>query len=191
MLPNRSDLSNKEPIDAQSDSSLSQRWYALHTRSRFEKVVDAALAEKGFETFLPLASRRSPVGHRRFREAQIPLFPGYTFARFPASRENLHRIRLTAGVARIVGNAWDPVFIPDAEINSLRILVEQKVTCSPMASFAGGQSVMITCGPLKGVSGKILRRRNRRVFAVKIHLLQRSLEVDLSPHDLEALAPAG
>jgi len=190
----RSDPLNNRPFDGQDAGSLSppilpaQHWYALQTRSRYEKVVDRLLCEKGFETFLPLTIKRSRVTLRRFREAHIPLFPGYTFARLPASSEKFREIRATTGVAGLIGGRAGPVFIPDTEIESIKTLVAEKVSCRLSSSFAAGQRVMVTCGPLKGVRGEILRRKNRQLFVVRIRLIQRELEVDLSPRDLEAVA---
>jgi len=50
-----------------------------------------------------------------------------------------------------------------------------------------GQRVIVARGPLMGVRGELLRRKSRQVFVVKIRLIQRSLEVDLSSRDLEAV----
>ena len=164
------------------------QWYALQTRSRHEKVADRLLSEKGFATFLPLTVVRSPVSLRRFREAQIPLFPGYTFARFSCSNEDQHRVLQTTGVARIVRTRSGPVSIPDLEIESLKALVSQRIRCSLSPSFAVGQRVLVIAGPLKGVQGEIIRRKNRQAaFVVKVGLLRRMLEVDSNPFDLEIL----
>ncbi len=190
----RSDFLNSRPSLALDNRAVShslpqpQHWYALHTRSRHEKVVNSLLCEKGYETFLPLTTKRSLVTLRRFREAQVPLFTGYTFARIPASYEKFHEVRATTGVAGIVGGRSGPAFIPDTEIESIQTLLAEKVNCNLGSSFEVGQRVVVTCGPLQGVRGEILRRKNRQLFVVKIPLIQRSLEVDLRQGELEALA---
>lgn len=188
----RSDLLISRPLGHRPDHGGSaaprpQHWYALYTRSRYEKVVDRLLAEKGFETFLPLTVKRSPVSFRRFREAEIPLFPGYTFARFCASHEDLHEVRATTGVASIVGSRAGPILVPDAEIESVKTLLAQKVSWSLSSTFALGQRVIVTGGPLQGVQGEIVRRKNRQLFVVKIQLIRRMLEVAVSPLDLEVV----
>jgi transcription termination/antitermination protein NusG len=188
----RSDLLNSRPFERHAVSkplASPQHWYALYTRSRYEKVVDRLLREKGFDAFLPLTIQRSPVGLKRFRDAQIPLFAGYTFVRLPACREKFYEVRATTGVAGIVGSRSGPIFIPDTEIESIQTLVTEKVSCSLSSCFAVGQPVIVARGPLKGVRGELMRRKNRQHFVVRIRLIQRLLEVDLSPGDLEALAP--
>ncbi len=164
-----------------------QKWYALHTRARSEKVVDRLLSDQGFRTFLPLVVKRSRISFRRFREAQLPLFPGYTFARFAACPENFRAVRNTNGVVEIVGRACQPVSIPDEEIESIHTLLANHVSCAPLAGFEVGQPVVITSGPLRGIKGEILRRNNRKVFVIKVAMIQRCVEVGLSGHDLEAV----
>ena len=168
-----------------------RHWYALHTRSRYEKVVDRLLSGKGFETFLPLTLVRSRLSLERFREAHIPLFPGYTFVRFHSSPEDYYKVRSTTGVARVLGDRSGPVSVPDTEIESLRTLLAHKVGCSLSPFFVTGQRVIIAGGPLRGVQGEILRRKNRRLFVVKVQLIRRMLEVDLDPADLEVLPGQG
>src|SRR6266446_4384964 len=56
-------------------------WYALHVRTRFEKVVARNLRGKGYEEFLPLYSRTNRWSDR-VKEIELPLFPGYVFCRF-------------------------------------------------------------------------------------------------------------
>ncbi len=163
------------------------RWYALHTRSRYEKIVDRLLSGKGLETFLPLATVRSPVSFWRSREALIPLFPGYTFVRFSCSPETWHQVRATTGVARIVGSPSGPASIPDMEINALKTLLAHNVGCSLSPSFLPGHRVVVAGGPLKGIQGEIVRRKNRELFVVKVHLIRRMLEVNFGPLDLELL----
>lgn len=165
--------------------SPSRQWFAVHVCSRHEKVVDRLLSEKGFETFLPVTIKRSRASVRRFREAYIPLFPGYVFSRFHPSSEDFYRVRATTGVVGVVQARTTPVPVPDAEIESIRMLLALNIQCKPSPAFLSGQSVIIKEGPLKGLQGEILRRKNRRLFVIKIALIRRMLEVDLSPLDLE------
>ena len=165
--------------------SVCRHWYAVHTCSRREKIVDRLLAEKGFETFLPLTVVQSRVSLRRFREAHIPLFPGYTFVRGGPSPDEHYSIRSTTGVAQLLGYQSGPVAVPDIEIESLKRLLGHNIGCSVCPSFARGQRVVIINGPLRGVEGEIIGRKDRRLFVVKVHLLKRMLEIDIEPDDLE------
>ncbi len=63
-------------------TKLQHLWYVLHTKSRFENVVNDGLMNKSVEVFLPKIQVRSK---RRDRKAMIsvPLFPGYIFVIYP------------------------------------------------------------------------------------------------------------
>ena len=69
-----------EPDTDMTTDPLIRAWYVLHTRSRFESVVNEALMKKTKEVFLPKILVRST---RRDRKAMIrvPLFPGYLFVK--------------------------------------------------------------------------------------------------------------
>ena len=164
-------------------------WYALHTRSRHEKMVDGVLRNRGFRTFLPLTLKRSPLSLRRMREAELPLFPGYTFVQFAPSQENFRLVRASVGVAGIVGSSSGPAFVPDAEIEAIEKVLATDLVSFPADRLLLGQRVVVTSGPLRGVCGEIVRRKRQRGLLVKIRLIQRSLEVELSPSDLKAVVP--
>ena len=55
-------------------------WYALHTRSRFEKKVYDSLCGKSLEAFLPRVEVMSRRKDRRKR-IMVPIIPGYVFVR--------------------------------------------------------------------------------------------------------------
>ena len=57
------------------------RWYALHVRSRFEKVVARNLEARDYESFLPVYHRRQRWSDR-IKSIELPLFSGYVFCRF-------------------------------------------------------------------------------------------------------------
>lgn len=190
--PIRSDHLNNRPSELRTaDTMFPPHWYALHTRSRHEKVVDGLLRNRGFRTFLPLTVKRSRLSLRRMREAELPLFPGYTFAQFAPSQENFRLIRASVGVAGIVGSRSGPVFIPDAEIEAIEKVLATDLACFPGNSLSVGQRVFVTSGPLRGVCGEIVRRKRQEVFVVKIRLIQRCLEVELSSSDLQSVVPVG
>src|SRR5580700_2502477 len=68
------------PTDALQSPDEERKWFALSVTVRHEKVVSQLLQNKGFETFLPLYTRRHQYV-RRVREFELPLFPGYLFCR--------------------------------------------------------------------------------------------------------------
>ena len=55
-------------------------WYVLHTKSRFESVVNDGLYKKSIEVFLPKIIVPSKRKDRR-KLIHVPLFPGYVFVK--------------------------------------------------------------------------------------------------------------
>ena len=80
------------------DSLLAPKWYALYTRSRFEKKMLSELTDRRIEVFLPMREILSRWKDRK-KEIAWPLFPGYCFARFDA-RDSLRVVTCNGVVVR-------------------------------------------------------------------------------------------
>jgi hypothetical protein len=80
-------------------------WYALWTRSRHEKYVRDQLAGKGIEPLLPLVKRKNRWKDRT-KEVELPLFPGYCFARFFI--EECLSVVKARGVVKVIGTDHRP-----------------------------------------------------------------------------------
>ena len=86
------------------------RWFAVWTRSRHERAVFDQLTERGIKAFLPTTPRWSRWKDRN-KKVDLPLFPGYFFARFiPASRLPVLKC---AGVVAIVSFNGELAPVPD------------------------------------------------------------------------------
>ena len=177
-------MSNKSSIDNQQ----SLKWYALHTRSRFEQKVYEGLCGKSLEAFLPRIQVMSRRKDRR-KKILIPLIPGYVFVRSILVPEEYHQIIKTIGVVRMISFKGQPVPADDQEISSLMILDGTDRTVQNRAYMRKGERVMIMEGPLRGLSGFYLRHKGKtdRVV-VSVELLQRSLEVEIEDWALERVA---
>ena len=178
-------MSNMLNQSSTIDTRLSLRWYALHTRSRFEQKVYEGLCGKSLESFLPRIQVMSRRKDRR-KKISVPLIPGYVFVRSLLVPEDYYQIIQTVGVVRMISFKGQPVPANDQEIFSLMILDGTDRTVQNRALMREGERVMIMEGPLKGLAGFYLRRKGKtdRVV-VSIELLQRSLEIDIEDWALE------
>ncbi len=164
-----------------------RKWYALHTRSRFEQKVYDGIFGKSIEVFLPRVQVMSRRKDRR-KKILIPLLPGYVFVRTDMNPEEHLNILKTVGVVRMVGFQGKPVPARDDEIASLMILDGTDRTVQNRAFMNKGDRVMIMEGPLKGLVGFYLGHRTRGgKVVVSIELLQRSLEVEIEDWALEKI----
>jgi transcription antitermination factor NusG len=137
---------------------IEPRWYAISTRSRHEKHVRDCLAGQGIEPFLPLIRRLNQWKDRK-KNVDLPLFPGYCFARF-AWDMNLSILK-ASGVVRIIGGSGKPEPIPDSEIDAVRKLMLHASTIR-IHIFAKGTKVRIVRGPLEGVEGILASKENQQ-----------------------------
>jgi transcription termination/antitermination protein NusG len=164
------------------------RWYALHTRSRFERKVFDGLRGKNLEAFLPRVQVMSKRKDRR-KKIHVPMIPGYVFVRSILVPEDYYPIIETTGVVRFVSFKGKPVPANDEEIASLKILDGTDRTVQNRAYMKKGDRVMIMEGPLKGLVGFYLRhkRKSDRVV-LSVELLKRSLEVEIEDWALERVS---
>jgi transcriptional antiterminator NusG len=163
------------------------KWYAVHTSSRHEDKVHMRLDAKEIPVFLPKIEKWSMRKDRKKR-IRVPLFNGYLFIRVYLDKYTWLHVLKTPGVARIVGNQNEPVPIPDEQIDSIRILLDNDVMLTPVSYLNVGQRVRIVNGPLTGVEGILLKcTPEKNKLVVSLDLLQRSLSVELSTIDVEPL----
>jgi transcription termination/antitermination protein NusG len=161
------------------------KWYAVHTRSRFEQKVYDGIYSKSLEVFLPriqIISRRKD----RHKKILVPLLPGYVFVNTSMDPSEYLKILKTVGVVRLVGFEGKPVPAKDEEINSLMILDGTDRTVQNRDYINKGDRVMIVEGPLKGLIGFYNRPKGQgNKIVVSIDLINRSLEVDIEDWALE------
>ena len=163
------------------------KWYALHTRSHYERKVYDGLRGKELEAFFPtiqVVSRRKD----RHKKIDMPMLPGYVFVRSSLAPDEHLEIVKTIGIVRMISFEGRPVPARDDEIASLMVLDGTDRSVQNRAYMKKGDRVMIMEGPLKGLVGFYLHHKGRsdRVV-VTVELLQRSLSVELEDWALEKL----
>ena len=171
-----------KPIESETANGL--HWYAVWSRSRHEKMVAGALTNVGITTFLPLVTETHRWSDRR-KSVDVPLFPGYVFVQIPNSAEAQLQVRKMSGVVQFVGNQQGAVPIQDKEINDVRAVLEQKVSCSPYPFLQLGQRVRICGGAFDGIEGFLIGRDSASKLVISIELIQRSLAVSVYNLDVE------
>lgn len=161
-------------------------WFAVYTRSRHEKQVDAYLKRQGLETFLPLR-RAWSVRQDRKVVISLPALPGYMFVRCVLYAETRALIKRHSSVLRLVESAGTPAVIPDEQIASLRIALEHSFNAEGHPFLRVGDRVRVARGPMEGAEGFLIRvaeSRHRLVIAVDYVNQALSVEIDASCVDM-------
>lgn len=162
-----------------------ESWFAIRVKSRHEKVVEASLRGKGYETFLPLYHDHRMWGNRR-AQVELPLFSGYVFVHLEFQRRL--PILQTSGVVQFVCNGHLPAPVDPSELAAIRAISASGLPVAPWPFLEAGQRVQVTEGSLRGVEGVLLQIKNRDRIIVSLSLLQRSVAVEL---DRAAIIPIG
>lgn len=169
----------------QSDASIvGPQWYALYTCSNHEKRIAAELQARAVENFLPLYRSVRRWKDRRV-SLDLPLFPGYVFARL-AIRDRLPVVQVP-GVVRLVGFGGVPAALPEGQMEILRASLDRGLCAEPHPFQAVGQRVRISRGPLAGLEGVLRRKKNNYRFVLSIDLIQRSFAVEVDSADVQPL----
>ena len=161
-------------------------WYAIQTRSNFERRVCSELADRGVESYCA-AFREGRQWADRKKIIERPLFPGYVFARFEDCSEARLRVQKTAGAVRILGNQNRIEPVPEIEIESIRKMLESKRGCMPHPFLKEGSRVRVRRGALKNAEGILLRHKNEARLVMSINLLCKSIATEVDLADVETI----
>ena len=165
---------------------LSPAWYVLHTKSRFENVVNEGLIRKSMEVFLPKISVKSKRRDRRVT-IRAPLFPGYLFVKSDLNPYEQIEIVKTTGAVRLIGTKDGPVPVPLENIESLKIMVSEDNEVITDKRIKKGDRVMVLYGPFAGVTGIFVRYSSSGRVFVNIDAMGQSAGTDVSEEDIEIL----
>lgn len=172
-------------VPVSDDSAIGEaKWFAVQTRARHEKKVDAQLQERGIEAFLPLSSEKHQWSDRQ-KLVHQPLFSGYLFVHIADSPEVRQSVLTTSGVCWFVGNRGMGIPIPDKQIQDVRTILRCSVPYSPFPFIRVGQRVRIRGGCLDGIEGILISKDSNQTVVVSVELVRRSLAVHINGYDLE------
>ena len=160
------------------------KWYALHVRTRFEKLVENHLEEKGYEVFLPTYTTKRQWSDR-VKSITLPLFPSYVFCKFDIQARL--PILMTPGVASIVGAGKIHTPVEESELLAIRQVLDSGVATTPWPYLQTGEEVRIESGPLEGLTGIVLRMKEGCRLVVSVSLLMRSVSVEVDRRCIKPL----
>lgn len=168
-------------------ASLQTRWYAIQTRAKHERRIEAELQRKGIAAYVPIVTER----HRwsdRVKQVEIPLFSCYVFVRMmderPGSR---HSVLNTPGVFSFVSVCGRPAAIPDAQIEAIQSVLENRLTVAHCGFIPVGQKVRISGGALDGVEGILAANLGANKMILSVELLRQSIEVTVEGYRIEPI----
>jgi transcription antitermination factor NusG len=181
--PQPTPLSHAPASLAEAEAGLN--WYALYTCPRHEKCVAQQIEQRSISCFLPLYRSVRRWKDRR-KELELALFPGYVFVRL-ALKDRLRVLQLPSAV-RLVSFNGQPAVLPEAEIEQLRQRLARGGGVEPHPYLRVGRRVRVCGGPMQGLEGIIVRRKDRCRVVFSLDLIMRSVAVEVDESDVEPVA---
>jgi len=175
---------NSQLLIANGQPDAGSNWYALHTCANHEKVVARRLELRSLECFLPLYQKMSRWKDRQVK-VPLPLFSGYVFVRM-ALTEKWRALQIP-GVVRLVGFSGQPTPIDSEEMRALQRGFDGGLLAEPWPYLPVGCRVRVKSGPLRGAAGVLARKKTICRFVLSLHLIQRSMAVEVDAADLEPI----
>jgi transcription antitermination factor NusG len=163
---------------------LQSRWYAACTNPRHEKSVAQQMEGNEINYYLPLYRSIRRWKDRR-KELELPLFPGYVFVQI-ALKDRMRILRLP-GVLQFVSFNGKPAAVPESELDALRKGLSRNLCAEPHPYLKIGRRVRVHSGPMAGVEGILLRRKEKFRVVLSIHLIQRSVAVEVDEAEIEPI----
>lgn len=103
-------------------SSSPKKWYAIYTRSRWEKKVNLLLQESGVESYCPL-NKVHRKWSDRMKVVEEPLFKSYVFVK--VNEQEKTAVRMVNGVVNFVYWLGKPAIIKDKEIETIKRFLDE------------------------------------------------------------------
>jgi transcription antitermination factor NusG len=162
-------------------------WFAIQVKTNREKTANLLLENAGYECFLPI-SKYMRRWSDRMKEVEAPLFPGYLFCRM--NPHNRLPVLMTPGVIHIVGVGKTPIPVREDEIAAIQRVGESGLSTMPWPYLEVGHVARIEYGPLRGVTGIVIKIKSGLKLVLSVGLLQRSVAVEIDRAWIGAAYPA-
>lgn len=185
-VPSQADVRDEQSRTEGGEALMhEQSWYAIWTRSHYERLVAEHLSAKGFTAFLPeMPARRTRRDRCRFISA--PMFPGYLFVKDAMTKTRYVELLKVRGIVRVLADGWTRLTpVPEGEVEAIRRIADAGLPVFPHPLRRCGERVRVIEGPLCGVEGLFVQDSQQKGrLVVTVDLLGRSVAVDVGAEDV-------
>ena len=185
-------IAEAQPIPSaapsKEEADTGQRWYVIHTYSRYENKVKTNLehrissmdmGDKIFQVLVP-TEEEIEIKNGKRHPVERKVFPGYVLVEMIMGDDSWYVVRNTPGVTSFVGSGNKPTPLTDGEV---RAILRQIKLDAPKykVAFTKGEAVRVTDGPftdLHGVVDEVNPERNKVKVLVSIFGRETPVELD-------------
>ena len=166
----RKDIFNKQ------DHGTKQ-WFVLYVKSRHERVVNEALIEEGYKTYLPL-KKELKIRSKRKKWVEEPVFKSYIFIK--THQKDLLKALGVRNVVAYIRFAGKPAVIREKDLLLIKDMLLNKTSFEVLkGEISIGNKITIKTGDFKGYTGIIIELRGRKKFVVKLENIGANLIVPI------------
>jgi transcription antitermination factor NusG len=115
----------------------------------------------------------------------LPLFPCYVFLKGGLDRRL--QILTTPGIYGLVSSAGQPAAIPEIEIEAIRRVVKSGTRVEAHPFLKCGNWVRVKCGPLTGIEGILVRKKNISRLVLSVEILGTAASIEVAAFQVEAV----
>jgi len=140
---------------------MEAKWYALYTRSRWEKKVSEQLTKLNIECYCPLNKVVKQWSDRK-KVVEEPLFTSYVFVNI--SLQQMVDVRKVLGVVNFVYWLGKPAIITPAEIHTIREFLQNHLNVKlEQLTVHVKDRIKILDGPFSEMEGQVISVKKKSV----------------------------
>jgi transcriptional antiterminator NusG len=133
---------------------MESKWYALYTRSRWEKKVSEQLNKLNIEAYCPLNKVVRQWSDRK-KVVEEPLFTSYVFVRI--TKNQMSQVRTVLGVTNFVYWLGKPAVISEHEIETIQSFLSTYFNVKlEEFTISVRDTIKVLNGPFSEMQGKVI-----------------------------------
>ena len=164
-------------------------WLLLQVKPRQElRALESLERQKG-ECYCPQI-KVEKISRGKHIQVEEALFPGYLFINAQPEQNGLTytSIRSSRGVSKIVGFGGEPIKIPEALIQQIKLREKASKACAKAENLPQtGDKINIIEGPFKGLQAIYSQTHGQQRSIVLINLLHQQTPISLANTQIEKL----
>jgi transcription antitermination factor NusG len=90
-------------------------------------------------------------------------------------------------VSIVAFDGGEPAPIPEREIESIRLLLQTSLAFDPCPLIKEGSYVEVAHGPLKGITGRLVRKNDKARLVLAVDLIGQAVSVEVDAADVRPL----
>jgi len=164
-----------------------EKWFAVYTKYKCEKLVLERLLKKDIKAYLPLLQKTRKYG-KRIRHNSVPLINCYVFVN--VANSEFVKVLETENVIGFLKIGNELIAIPNREIKILKTVVGEIKDDIELSTeeIAIGETVEIISGNLTGMKGSFLGKSGKKNFQIELNHIGYNLLIQVDPSILRRIS---